>query len=269
MPFERAFPARGIPAGGAKRLPPLAELSGPLQVFGRQVYSDLVDVVVRVFEVVRWRYAVSGPVRPYHAHEMEWSEDGGTWHPVPKDITLRLVATPQGKLRDGAGAELEELLARGAHEPLGHLLLREARAAAAADSPSSALVTALAALEVGAKHLIADLVPQAGWLAVQAPTPPIVTMLAEYLPTLPARLLANGKPITPPAGLLTTLRKAVTARNTVVHAGSRDLSREFVDRVLMAVSDMLWIFDFYAGHAWAIDHLTHETRTVLTADNLS
>ena len=30
-------------------------------------------------------------------------------------------------------------------------------------------------------------------------------------------------------------------------------------RVVAAVSDMLWIFDFYSGHAWVLNYLTAET----------
>jgi len=56
----------------------------------------------------------------------------------------------------------------------------------------------MAALEIGTKHLIAELAPDARWLALQMPTPPVVSILTDFLPTLPARLLANGKAITPP-----------------------------------------------------------------------
>ena len=263
-PDAAADPGRAAP----RRSPRFDELPAPLQVFGRQIYNELSDAAVRTFGVIRWRCALVGPVRPYVSLGMEWSEDGTVWHSFPRDITLRVgAATVQRKLRSGDAAELESMISAGAQEPLAHILLREARAAATVTaSYSSALIMAMAALEIGAKHLIGKLVPQAEWLAVEAPTPPIVRVLTDYLPTLPARLVLKGKPVIPPQGLIDTLRKATTARNTAIHAGSRELPLDFVNRVVAAVSDMLCIFDFYAGSAWALDHLTGETRKALAAN---
>jgi hypothetical protein len=121
----------------------------------------------------------------------------------------------------------------------------------------------MAALEIGMKHLIAELIPDARWLALQVPAPPVVQILTDFLPALPTRLLLNGKAITIPKELIDIIKKGVTARNTAVHAGTATLNGEFIERVLDAVNDTLWILDFYAGNAWAIEHLSSETKATL------
>ena len=243
------------------------ELSGSLKEFSSALYSELADAAIRTFEVLRWRGAMEGPVRPYRSLGFEFSEDQGVWHRLPHKITLRITAgVPHGPIDS---AELESMISSGAQEPLSHALLREARASMTVTrSYSSALIIGMAALEIGTKHLIAELAPDARWLALNMPAPPIVPILTDFLPTLPARLLANGKAITPPKELIDTIKKGVTARNVAVHAGTTDLDVEFVERVLGAVGDILWILDFYAGNKWAINYLSTETMAALTRGGL-
>jgi hypothetical protein len=238
------------------------ELPGSLKEFSGALYSKLADAATRVFEVLRWRGAMHGPVRPYRSLGFEFSEDQNVWYRLPHKITLRIMAEVVRGPIDSA--ELESMISSGAQEPLSHALLREARASMTATRGySSALIISIAALEIGTKHLIAELIPDARWLAIHMPAPPIVLILTDLLPTLPARLLANGKAITPPKELIDTIKKGVTARNAAVHAGTMELNGEFVKRVLDAVSDILWIIDFYAGNEWAINYLSSETIAAL------
>jgi hypothetical protein len=239
------------------------ELSGSLKEFSSALYSELADAAVRAFEVIRWRCAMPGPVRPYRSLGFEFSEDQNVWYRLPHKITLRIKAgVPRGPIDS---AELESMISSGAQEPLSHALLREAWASMTITRGySSALIIGMAALEIGAKHLIAELIPGARWLALQMPAPPIDRILTDFLPTLPARLLANGKVITPPKELIDAIKKGVTARNMAVHAGTTELDREFVERVLDAVSEILWILDFYAGNKWAVNYLSSETKAALT-----
>lgn len=235
-----------------------------LRQFSLKLYSELSDAIVDSFALIRWRFALSGPVRPYSSLNFEWSENGESWYVLPRMITLRLRGTVQRRLRADDAVEVESIIASHAEEPLSHKLLSEARASASeTGSYSSALVMSMAALEIGAKHLIAELVPTARWLALEVPTPPIVRVIKEYLPTLPEPRLVNGKTITAPPSVLKTLSDAVTARNRAAHAGLDLPKPEFVERVLGAVGDMLWIFDFYAGNLWAINHLSHESKAEL------
>jgi hypothetical protein len=61
------------------------------------------------------------------------------------------------------------------------------------------------------------------------------------------------------------LRKATTAGDETVHAGGREPDPEFVERVLDAVADVLWMCDYYVGNEWALQHMSHDTRTALLA----
>jgi hypothetical protein len=239
-------------------------LPGPLKVFSDKIYDVLADAAVDVFALIRWQHALPGPVRPYTSHGLEWSEDEASWHRLPHKITFHISAAVHRRLHTGDALAIESMTAAGTQEPLAHILLREARASATVTgSYSSALVMGMAALEIGVKHLIAELVPNASWLALQAPTPPIIAILTDYLPTLPARLDLGDNALKLPSGLIDTLRKGVTARNTAVHSGKSQPSKEFVERVLNSVSDSLWIFDYYAGRAWALDNLSIETKNAL------
>ena len=101
-------------------------------------------------------------------------------------------------------------------EPLAHVLLREALAASESRNWATALVMAMTAIEIGVKHLISQLVPEAAWLAEHLPSPPIDAILRDYLPIMPARLLVNGMILLPPPRLIRTIKNGSTARNTTV-----------------------------------------------------
>jgi hypothetical protein len=92
-------------------------------------------------------------------------------------------------------------------------------------------------------------------------------IIKDYIPTLPAGLTPNRNNIKAPPSLLETLKNAVAARNSAVHAGSKAPDPDFVDRVLAAVSDMLHIFDYYAGNTWALNLLSGETRAAITSED--
>ena len=36
------------------------------------------------------------------------------------------------------------------------------------------------------------------------------------------------------------------------------LYRDDVETVIEAVQDLLWLFDYYSGHDWALNHLSYE-----------
>src|SRR5918992_486833 len=51
------------------------------------------------------------------------------------------------------------------------------------------------------KNFVAELVPDAEWLVEEAPTPPLVSMLKNYLPKLPAKSTIEGGVLPPPSKL--------------------------------------------------------------------
>jgi hypothetical protein len=241
----------------------ISELPGALQQFSDRLYLDLSETATTTFELIRWRHAIPGPPRPYSSLGLEWSEDGEAWHRFPTRWIVRV--GPVRHLRPLSpedGVTIGTLVSSGEREPLAHVLLREAQSALPGNN-ASALVMGMAALEIGVKQLIGSLVPEANWLATELPSPPIVRILREYVPTLPVRQLFEGEARPPPDDVLDMLKNAVSARNDIAHAGAASPRPDFVERVLSAVSDVLWMCDYYAGNAWAQMNLSDDTRTAL------
>ena len=58
-------------------------------------------------------------------------------------------------------------------------------------------------------------------------------------------------------------------RNKITHTGEHDLdggilSPDVLDAMLGAVRDLLWLLDYYAGHAWAANYLSGERLNELS-----
>lgn len=94
--------------------------------------------------------------------------------------------------------------------------------------------------------------------------PPIVKMLEEYLPRLPARQSFDGHVLPPPPPIIKQLKKAITSRNGLTHAGAESLKGDSLKEALNAIEDVLWLLDYYAGGEWALHHMRKETRVALT-----
>jgi hypothetical protein len=216
-----------------------------------QIERELVAAASAVVGILRWRARSLGPPRPLSWGRTEWSTDGSEWHWMPVDTGLVLGADDRLELTTAAVADIRELIAEDRGEPLGHALFREAWSQRRGNRRSS-LLLAIAALEVGVKEYITACVPDAEWLALNLPSPPVAKMLAEYLPTL-----------TPPDGdglaepdteTLAVLRKANDVRNRLAHRGS-DVPAETLEPTLRAVRNVLWTLDVALGHEWAKGHM--------------
>ena len=244
-----------------------SELPNPLGDFIRDVTRQLTGTAREVFELIRWRRAMSGPVQALWARGIEgieWRDDTGNWHRLPPDLQFQ--AGPAYILPRSAPeeiADLQALAASGLREPLAHALLREAQRASGQREYASALVMAIAALEIGVKRLISTLIPAAEWLALYSPSPPIVSILRDYLPTIPADESIGGFAASPPVEILKTLNDAVTARNATVHRGQGELRQDFIAKALDAVADVLWMCDYFTGQKWAYQNLSEQMRSVL------
>src|SRR5437870_12488708 len=121
----------------------------------------------------------------------------------------------------------------------------------------------IAAAETGVKHLISTLVPAAAWLVENTQSPPLVRMLKEYLPLLPTRVRINEKVLPPPKWLMDEIQKGVFLRNHIVHGHAIQLASDALREVLQAVHDLLYLFDLYAGHAWAVQHFSVRMQSSL------
>jgi hypothetical protein len=123
----------------------------------------------------------------------------------------------------------------------------------------------MSAAEVGFKAFIATLVPDAGWLAFNAPAPPLVDMLKYYLPMLPVRLNLGVAPFVPDKMIEVGRNKGVSPRNKTIHIG-QEVSAKVLNELLLAVQDFLYVMDYYAGHQWAWDHVTKDTREAMLTE---
>jgi hypothetical protein len=57
---------------------------------------------------------------------------------------------------------------------------------------------------------------------------------------------------------MATIKKAIGLRNKVVHSGKADVSWQTSNETLRVVGDVLWLLDYYAGHTWALEHITRQ-----------
>lgn len=215
------------------------------------------------FRLVRWRLNVDSPHSPLSSMGSDFSlDDGYTWHPMPFRGHVFVSETLGLRLTDTSESLVQELVSRGAAEPVAHELLREARDVSRSN-PRSAIVIAVAALESGFKRLLTRLVPMAEWLAMNTASPPVVKMLSQYLPLLTPPLTFDGRVVAPPKAARTILNNGVEARNAVVHRGELRLSSRQVDELLSTVADVLYLLDYYGGEAWALDNISDDFRAAL------
>jgi HEPN domain-containing protein len=256
---------RRLPASG--RGLRFSELPNRLSDYSRDVTRELANATTQIFELIRWRRAMEGPVEALWSRGIEgveWCDDPGNWHRLPPDfqwLAGRARILPHSTPEEIA--DLEAMATSGMREPLAHALLRQAQRAATQREYASALVMAIAALEIGVKQLIGTLIPGAEWLALHAPSPPVVDILRDYLPTIPADESIGGYVTSPPDDILRILKNAVSVRNVTVHRGQGELRRDFIAEVLGAVADVLWMCDYFTGQKWALRNLSEQTRSAL------
>jgi hypothetical protein len=216
-------------------------------------------------ELLRWRYRSDSPHAPYGSLGSEWADDDMVWLPVPAEYDVEMRIGRGALLTSDAQAEVRRLASGGLREPVAHQLLREAIDVSAGNVRSS-VVICIAAVESGFKHLVTDLVPHASWLVENLPSPPLLKMLSDYLPSLPVRnRFDQGKVYGPPKYVRRLLQRAVEDRNKVAHTGSSTLDWRELKETLDAAGDLLYLFDYYAGQAWALEHVSKRFRDSLGA----
>jgi len=145
----------------------------------------------------------------------------------------------------------------GQAEPLPHALLRKAKAYEFSE-PDAALLLAATALEAGLKDLISELLPSAEYLVSEMPSPPIVKLLKNYLPTLPVR--SDPALAVLQGAVLKRVQEAVELRNQFAHTGRTRAKGTpgapgFVDTVEL----LLYQFDALVGRSWAEGHLENRS----------
>jgi hypothetical protein len=226
-----------------------------------QALGPMTDFVRRVAKLIRWRNGVQGKHDPVVLSlGTKWSVDNQTWDILPGDVTLEIIPgyayTP---LNEEHATFVRQMIRNSQEQPFAHELLLEALDLQYGN-PRGSLLIGIAAAELGVKDFIAKLIPDAEWLAFHVPSPPILSILRDYLPKLPTKTRFGTSGTVPPfipQDILETLKKGVNLRNETAHAG-RTIEGETLREVLRAVHDLLYILDVYSGHAWAQEHVSPE-----------
>jgi hypothetical protein len=250
-------------------VPPLRAMPAALQEFVTEAHREMYSTAEAAISVLRWRAGfASGSPRTMSLRKDEFSLDCESWNPAPHGLTMRfgvdLPVSKKGITRDMI-ASAGELLEMRYSEPLSRSLFREAWALRDSNH-SSALVIGFTAIEVGTKELIQTLVPNAGWLAFELPSPPLDRILKHYVPRLPARLTFGGRVVVPDR-IRKLIISAMKERNKLAHRGVMRLAESELEAILRGINDLLWLFDIYSGHGWAWDHVSVEARREIRAQS--
>ena len=231
------------------------------------MHHKLADSIRRTARVIRWRWAMNVQHEPIKTSSgVYWSLDNKTWLPVPRELNLsgggfEFYFPLSHRIR----SEMESLIKAGKDEPLGHDLFLEAWNLRKSN-PRSALIIGMAAAEVGFKQCISKLVPDAEWLANNAPTPPLDKMLSNYLPELPAKLRIEGRVLKPSQTIRNAIRKGIQARNSTVHVGSKAPKWDDLEKLLLSIRDFLYLLDYYCGFEWALEYIRDEVRAEMVTE---
>jgi hypothetical protein len=241
-----------------KHIPSPDVLPDSFRSYSQMLRDEMSAATRAVASIYRWRTNTYPPSRRgFSTRGSQFSFDGETWHPIPSLGSGRTWATPHVRFDEDSFVRfVQPMVDAESWEPLGFELLAEA-AELSESNRRGALVLAVAAVEVGFKSFIAELVPNAEWLAMNVPSPPVVQMLRDYLPKLPVtKALPSGKVLPPPDATLRVIKKAVQQRNQITHAGS-ETTTEFIDNALEAIEDTLRLLDYYRGHDWARTYMSY------------
>lgn len=229
--------------------------------FSRDIVEFTRRFIVYAVSIMVWRLGLSCSSTFIHSeHGLHWSHDGVKWERFYKCLHItsitRIHVAPSFK----AINDVQQSIASNAEEPLGSELLREARSIMHT-SLRSALIIGMTAAEVGTKQFIAKLVPHLEWLAFNSPSPPLVKILKNYLPTLPlVNQPSPGSPMLPDT-LRAGIAKGVELRNDATHQGKK-VTVDEVKATLKVVDALLHYLDYYAGHKWALPRAIELTPEV-------
>lgn len=255
--YRGFYEMRRVSPGTKGATPPLDSMPPEVQSFFELTQHDSGVRLSDSVNLLRWRTGLRGPHNALRIELASWSVDAKTWTPVPRDHQFHLRFDRDFDLTQSVVEDVSALGSVGATEPFAHQLFREAWQLRTAN-PRSSVLLAIAAVEVGLKHCVSALVPDASYLIEKLLLPPVPDLLKNYLPTLPAKLTLNGSVLAPPSDIRKKIDLGIQTRNKIAHrpAGGRELGEELSDSavtsLLDAVSDVLWLLDYYCGHEWAI-----------------
>lgn len=223
------------------------------------LHQELSSLAEEVLSVTRWRVDAHGAHQPVaEVCQAFFSKDDKVFHELSLPIYLYSEVKRDIVVTEEQKSDIVSYVEKDISEPYAHRLFREAWNERLS-SPRSALITGIAALEIGVKEMIADLVPDAKWFITNVPSPDVIKILQEGLQGLPTRLKIGGETVPPPPDVLKELKKAISMRNVLTHAGHGKVRRDKVHDILCLVRDVLSLLDYYRGHEWALCHISKDT----------
>jgi hypothetical protein len=230
--------------------------------FFKDILSGLLDCMQKTVMTLRWRCSiVDGPTTTFRNGKEAYSFDGTVWQEEPKRVaSLKMLfghPYPTG-ISEKQCEEIVALVEQGASEPLEGQLVREAWNLRE-QYPKAALVIGVAGAEIGFRRLVDKIGSREG----------ITKLVKKYwrhpdpIPTI------TGIQIKASDVLRDSLLVGIQARNDVVHKGAAAPGPDELRDILWNIGQLLWIWDFYSGHAWALEHLSpnsvSKTRELSTA----
>ncbi|MCX7424914.1 MAG: hypothetical protein NTW96_04710 [Planctomycetia bacterium] len=224
----------------------------------KRTYAD------KIVKNLRWRFDLGSPGKAFPtAPDFLWSEDGKSWTTVPRtmyghpEVRRDIIATALGT------EVISDILSDERSEPIAHGLFRDAWAQRHRDI-KAALTQGVSALEVAVKHCIVQLVPDAEYLILEMPSPPVVTLLRDYLPRLLASRHSAVPAISP--SYLKLVSNMVHQRNLLIHKGELTVDGEKVTEYLELIHDLLYFLDFVSGNEWALKLTSKEFKAWLNQE---
>lgn len=226
-----------------------------------QLTSEMTDVAERFVCKLRWRFGLGGRGRAFPTAPDEfWSEDAKNWITLP----TKMFGYPEGHRNLLVGCLSEEIVtelkADDLTEPIAHSLFRDAWSKRHGDH-EAALMQAIVALEVGVKNCVVRLLPDAKYLVLEMPSPPVVKLLRDFLPAL-AETTGAKAPNLPPK-IVKAVTNMVHQRNLLVHKGELTVDGYKVAEYLEIVHDLLYFLDFVSGSEWALALTSREFKVWL------
>ncbi len=231
-----------------------------LQQYIDDVNKTLRDATQRAVRIARWRLALDASHSPIQSSQgVKWSYDGVDWRGVPTGLYLRREAVPFNVFPHFVVEDIGRLIEdANVSEPLGHELFREAWDQRHSNH-RSALIIGIAAAEARVKEFIALLEPGASWLLENMISPPIQSLLKNYVPELLIRHGIRSQLLPPPRDpIMQQIEKGVQLRNKVAHGVNRDVGFNTLENVLLTIRDIHWMLDVFSGHEWARSNVRPE-----------
>ena len=234
-----------------QRSTPGGALDSTVQGFFDQVLSELYDYMQKTMAILRWRCSLfNGGMNVFRQGiGGAYSFDGKEWREVLAQPTSLRIVFGHPYSKDTTSERLREqiigLVKQGASESLERQLFREAWLLRGS-YPKASLVIGVAAAEIGFRTAVGQ---SGGSRGIQS-------LLKTHWPHPSPIPIVQGVQIKASQAILNVLTKGIHKRNAIVHNGADAPDQNELREILWNIGQLLWIWDFYSGHLWALEHIS-------------